>query len=143
MWPELLPIWPEGQLSWLTCIFGAGSGTNTSHASERTRKKEEPSPPPFTSASSELRAPPSSQLPRALPRNIALEYIATGAPITPARGYELGMVNRIAPKGGAQRWIRRAMSPTANMAWLTMPPASSAGAWSSWANSTVPPLWFE
>jgi len=41
------------------------------------------------------------QLPRALPRNIALEYIATGAPITPARGYELGMVNRLAPKGGA------------------------------------------
>jgi enoyl-CoA hydratase/carnithine racemase len=36
-----------------------------------------------------------------MPRAIALEYIATGAPITPGRAYELGMVNRVTPTGGA------------------------------------------
>ena len=50
MWPKLLPIWPEGQLAWLTCIFGAGGGTNTSHASERTRKTEDVNSPSFLSA---------------------------------------------------------------------------------------------
>jgi len=34
-------------------------------------------------------------LPRVMPRNIALEYIATGAPITAKRAYELGFANRV------------------------------------------------
>lgn len=35
------------------------------------------------------------RLPRALPRNIALEMIATGEPIDAARAYALGLVNRL------------------------------------------------
>jgi enoyl-CoA hydratase/carnithine racemase len=34
-------------------------------------------------------------LARALPRNIALEHIATGAPISARRAYELGLANRV------------------------------------------------
>lgn len=37
------------------------------------------------------------RLPRAIPRNIALELIATGEPINAPRAYALGLVNRIAP----------------------------------------------
>lgn len=37
------------------------------------------------------------RLPRALPRNIALELIATGDPLPAKRAYELGLVNRVAP----------------------------------------------
>ncbi|MGQ0534369.1 MAG: enoyl-CoA hydratase-related protein [Caulobacteraceae bacterium] len=37
------------------------------------------------------------RLPRALPRNVALELIATGNPMNVQRAYELGLVNRIAP----------------------------------------------
>jgi enoyl-CoA hydratase len=37
------------------------------------------------------------RLPRAIPRAIALELIATGARITAARGYQLGLVNRVVP----------------------------------------------
>jgi enoyl-CoA hydratase len=37
------------------------------------------------------------RLPRALPRNIALELLATGDPMSVARAYELGLVNRVAP----------------------------------------------
>lgn len=37
------------------------------------------------------------RLPRYLPRNVALELIATGDPMSVARAYELGLVNRVAP----------------------------------------------
>jgi len=35
------------------------------------------------------------RLPRAIPRHVALEMIATGNPITAQRGYDLGLVNRV------------------------------------------------
>jgi enoyl-CoA hydratase len=41
------------------------------------------------------------RLPRVLPRNIALELIATGAELPAARAYAYGMVNRLAAPGGA------------------------------------------
>jgi enoyl-CoA hydratase len=41
------------------------------------------------------------RLPRVLPRAIAMELALTGDPITAERGYELGMVNRLAEPGGA------------------------------------------
>jgi enoyl-CoA hydratase len=41
------------------------------------------------------------RLPRALPRNIALELIATGARLSCARAHALGMVNHIAEDGEA------------------------------------------
>lgn len=37
------------------------------------------------------------RLPRALPRNVALELIATGNPLPAERAYALGLVNRLAP----------------------------------------------
>lgn len=37
------------------------------------------------------------RLPRAIPRNVALELIATGDPMDAERAYALGLVNRIAP----------------------------------------------
>ena len=37
------------------------------------------------------------RLPRALPRNIALELVATGDSLGAQRAYELGLVNRVAP----------------------------------------------
>lgn len=40
------------------------------------------------------------RLPRALPRAVALEMIATAEPISAQRAWQLGMVNRLAPKGG-------------------------------------------
>lgn len=36
-----------------------------------------------------------------LPRNIALELVSTGEPISAARAYELGLVNRVVPDGEA------------------------------------------
>lgn len=39
------------------------------------------------------------QLPRLVPHGVALELALTGAPITAERGYELGLVNRVAPAG--------------------------------------------
>jgi enoyl-CoA hydratase len=39
------------------------------------------------------------RLPRVLPRQIALELIATGADLPAARAYAFGMVNRLAPAG--------------------------------------------
>lgn len=39
------------------------------------------------------------RLPRALPANIALEMIATAAPIDALRAYHFGFVNRLAPSG--------------------------------------------
>ena len=41
------------------------------------------------------------RLPRLLPRNLALELIATGAQLTAARAHAHGLVNRLAPKGQA------------------------------------------
>lgn len=41
------------------------------------------------------------RLPRMLPRNIAMEMALTGDPITAERGYELGLVNRLAEPGAA------------------------------------------
>lgn len=40
------------------------------------------------------------RLPRQIPRAIALEMIATGAPITAERAYALGLVNRVVPEDG-------------------------------------------
>jgi enoyl-CoA hydratase len=39
----------------------------------------------------------TTQLPRAIPRNIAIEMIITGETIGAARAYELGLVNRVVP----------------------------------------------
>jgi enoyl-CoA hydratase len=41
------------------------------------------------------------RLPRALPRNVAMELVLTGDPITAERGSELGLVNRLAEPGEA------------------------------------------
>jgi enoyl-CoA hydratase len=41
------------------------------------------------------------RLPRVLPRNLAMELALTGDPITAERGYELGLVNRLAEPGEA------------------------------------------
>src|SRR4029077_7613629 len=41
------------------------------------------------------------RLPRVLPRNIAMELALTGEPILAERGFELGLVNRLAEPGGA------------------------------------------
>jgi enoyl-CoA hydratase len=41
------------------------------------------------------------RLPRVLPRTIAMEMALTGDPITAERGYEFGLVNRLAEPGGA------------------------------------------
>lgn len=41
------------------------------------------------------------RLPRALPRNVAMELALTGDPIDAERGYELGLVNRLSEPGEA------------------------------------------
>jgi enoyl-CoA hydratase len=41
------------------------------------------------------------RLPRVLPRNVAMELALTGDPISAERGYELGLVNRLAEPGQA------------------------------------------
>jgi enoyl-CoA hydratase len=41
----------------------------------------------------------TTQLPRAIPRNIAIEMIITGETIDAKRAYELGLVNRVVPAG--------------------------------------------
>jgi enoyl-CoA hydratase len=41
------------------------------------------------------------RLPRVLPRNVAMELALTGDPIDAERGYELGLVNRLADPGQA------------------------------------------
>jgi enoyl-CoA hydratase len=41
------------------------------------------------------------RLPRVLPRNLAMELVLTGEPIDAERGYELGLVNRLAEPGEA------------------------------------------
>ncbi len=51
------------------------------------------------------------RLPQRIPRAVALEIAMTGAPITAARAYELGLVNRVAPAGTALE-AARAMAAT-------------------------------
>jgi enoyl-CoA hydratase len=41
------------------------------------------------------------RLPQFLPRPLALELLLTGDPITAARAYEMGLVNRVVPDGAA------------------------------------------
>src|SRR5207248_4451202 len=41
------------------------------------------------------------RLPRALPRNVAMELALTGDPVEAERGFELGLVNRLADPGQA------------------------------------------
>jgi enoyl-CoA hydratase/carnithine racemase len=41
-----------------------------------------------------------TRLSKIVPRNVATEIIITGDPITAARAYELGLVNRVVPTGG-------------------------------------------
>jgi len=41
------------------------------------------------------------RLPRRIPYHVAMELALTGDPITAERGYELGLVNRVAEAGGA------------------------------------------
>jgi enoyl-CoA hydratase len=56
------------------------------------------------------------RLPRALPRAVALEMIATGDPIDAARAYALGMINRLAPAEGvleAAKSLARAIAVNA------------------------------
>ncbi|MGI8921189.1 MAG: crotonase/enoyl-CoA hydratase family protein [Solirubrobacteraceae bacterium] len=55
------------------------------------------------------------RLPRALPRNLAMELALTGDPIDAERAYELGMVNRLAAPGEAvQAALELAESIAAN-----------------------------
>jgi enoyl-CoA hydratase/carnithine racemase len=51
------------------------------------------------------------RLPQRIPRVVALEMAMTGAPISAARAYELGLVNRVAPAGTALE-AARAMAAT-------------------------------
>jgi enoyl-CoA hydratase/carnithine racemase len=51
------------------------------------------------------------RLPQRIPRIVALEMAMTGAPISAARAYELGLVNRVAPAGTALE-AARAMAAT-------------------------------
>lgn len=51
------------------------------------------------------------RLPQRIPRAVALEIAMTGAPITAARAYELGLANRVAPSGTALE-AARAMAAT-------------------------------
>jgi enoyl-CoA hydratase/carnithine racemase len=51
------------------------------------------------------------RLPQRIPRAVALEIAMTGAPITAARAYELGLANRVAPAGTALE-AARAMAAT-------------------------------
>ncbi len=51
------------------------------------------------------------RLPHRIPRAIALELAMTGVPISAARAYELGLVNRVAPAGTALE-AARAMAGT-------------------------------
>jgi enoyl-CoA hydratase/carnithine racemase len=41
------------------------------------------------------------RLPRALPRNVAVEMALSGEPISAERGYELGLVNRVTEPGAS------------------------------------------
>ncbi|MGK2911433.1 MAG: enoyl-CoA hydratase-related protein [Sphingobium sp.] len=59
------------------------------------------------------------RLPRVLPRNVALELIATGDLIDAVRAHQLGMVNRLAPSEGvidAARELARAVAAAGPLA---------------------------
>lgn len=47
------------------------------------------------------------RLPRRIPRNVALEIIMTGTPISAQRAYELGLVNHLVPSGQALEAARK------------------------------------
>ena len=70
------------------------------------------------------------RLPRVMPRELAMELALTGDPIVAERGYELGLVNRLAEPGGAverrSRWPRRSRS-TPRSRW-----PRPSGSWSQW-----------
>lgn len=74
------------------------------------------------------------RLPRALPRAIALEMIATGEPIGAARAHALGLVNHVTPLDGACAAALAlaakiaANAPLAVVESLTIARAASAGA---------------
>lgn len=56
-----------------------------------------------------------ARLPKAVPRAIALEMVATGDPIDAARAYEIGLVNRVvAPEHLVQAALDLALSIAAN-----------------------------
>ena len=60
-----------------------------------------------------------TRLPKAIPRNIALEIIATGDPIDARRAYDVGLVNRLAPPGQvleAAKALARAIAVNAPLA---------------------------
>jgi enoyl-CoA hydratase/carnithine racemase len=55
------------------------------------------------------------RLPKLIPRNIAMEIIATGEPVSAARAHHLGLVNHLVPAGSArQRAIQLAQAIAAN-----------------------------
>jgi enoyl-CoA hydratase/carnithine racemase len=55
------------------------------------------------------------RLAKLIPRNVALELIATGEPIDAVRAYQLGLVNHVVPAGGAmQRAIALARTIAVN-----------------------------
>lgn len=59
------------------------------------------------------------RLPSRVPRSLALEMIMTGAPISAARGYEIGLVNHVVPAGETltrAREIAHAITRNAPMA---------------------------
>lgn len=60
-----------------------------------------------------------TRLPKAVPRAIALEILATGDPITARRAYEIGLINRVVPPGEvleAAKTLARAIAVNAPLA---------------------------
>ncbi|OLL73455.1 Enoyl-CoA hydratase [Pseudonocardia sp. Ae168_Ps1] len=60
------------------------------------------------------------RLPRRIPRNVAMELVLTGAPITAGQGHDLGLVNRIAPAGEALKVARELAGEIAGNAPLAL-----------------------
>lgn len=60
------------------------------------------------------------RLPQRIPRVVALEMAMTGAPISAARAYELGLVNRVAPAGTALEGARAMAATIASNAPLAV-----------------------
>ena len=57
------------------------------------------------------------RLPRRVPRNVAMEMILTGDPVSAARAYELGLVNRLVPaEAGPEALLDEAMGLAAQIA---------------------------
>jgi enoyl-CoA hydratase/carnithine racemase len=60
-----------------------------------------------------------TRLPKAIPRAVALEMIATGDPISAKRAYEVGLINRVVPAGEVletARALARAIAANAPLA---------------------------